>query len=337
MVDFDYCPKCDKLVTPRAKKCMRCKSKTLKFSAYTSFRGIIVLGCIFGGFIILFILLIYLEDWLAMLLGTLINLAIMGLIIKYVMHDNKKVTEKGRLLYHEYKEKYESGAELDLRDHIINPPTEYPWCIRHVNHLLICIIMCVLLIPVFFVIFVYYKFSIFVFSLFIMSFIMIPLILFLIYKPSKRLANIIKALNLDPSKMVIEQLNTLKVNSPISGQFSVHYGSGGSFPGSRYWSSSYYKIWIPTNKKIPVKKTGEHLIWTKPSILSKLLDKQNNSLLKYLSLFELNEIKALESLKFENTHGENRIVAILDDRWLFSTTPDIVKTLEILKEIKAYL
>lgn len=337
MVDFDYCPKCDKLVTPRAKKCMRCKSKTLKFSTLTSLMGIIVLGCIFGGFIILIILLIYLEDWLAIILGTFINIAIMGLIIKYVMHENKKVTEKGRLLYHEFKEKYDSGVELDLRDHIINPPNEYPWCIRYVNHLLICIILCVLLIPVYLMIYSYFALTIFVSLLFIFSILMIALLLFLIYRPIKRFANIIKALSLEPSEMVIERLSTLKVNSPVSGQFSVHYGSGGSLPGIRYWSSSYYKIWIPTNKKNLKKKSNEYLIWTKPSFFSKLLNKRNTSLLKYLSLFQLNEIKALESLRFENTDGENRIVAILDDRWLFSITPDIVKTIDVLKEIKANL
>ncbi len=59
----------------------------------------------------------------------------------------------------------------------------------------------------------------------------------------------------------------------------------------------------------------------------------NTGLPDNVSNLQLNGIKSLREIKIETLKGKNRIVAILNDKWFYSETHDILSTLNILWKI----
>jgi hypothetical protein len=153
------------------------------------------------------------------------------------------------------------------------------------------------------------------------------------YKSARRFDELIEALKddiVDAKIRVSPILNfTLECSSMHHGRFSLYY-----FHGSRY-ERPYYKLWISTDKPIPVKEKGfrRKLFEFK----SRLEGGVDESLADKVSDVELKEIKTLKLLTTEREKGENRIIAIIDDRWLYSETSDIIKSLELLRKIEKML
>ncbi len=165
-------------------------------------------------------------------------------------------------------------------------------------------------------------------SIFMLSSFLVALILYSIYLRSKRFAGVIDALGFELLDVRFENWKTMRFTTLTFGEFFLYY-----FGGSEDYSA-YYKLWISTQKRVSVPQGNDFVIWKKPSWFQKIKNKGENSTPYYISKFQIEGIKSLSSLKIEITASENKIAAYLDDKWLHSEIPDLLKTLEVLRFIE---
>jgi hypothetical protein len=154
------------------------------------------------------------------------------------------------------------------------------------------------------------------------------MILYSIYTRSRRFAGVINALGFELLDVKFENWKTMKFTTLTFGEFFLYY-----FGGSEDYSA-YYKLWISTQKRVPVPQGNDFVIWKRPSWFQKIINKGENPPQYYISKSQIEGIESLSRLKIEITPFENKIAAYLDDKWLHSEIPDLLKTLEVLRFIE---
>jgi hypothetical protein len=222
-----------------------------------------------------------------------------------------------------YKKKEEKSVEYGITS--TNSP-RLPWRIRHVSTLYGLVVLSLLISVLLFLLSLTYYFGLF-FILFLFL-IFDSALLYRLYKSAVRFAEVVSALNMDITDARFVNWSTLKVNTSTQVEFFLHY-----HPGDKH-SNPHYKAWITTTKKPPEFERGYATIWHKPSISEKLRNKEVIEYPEYLSPWRLEEIKSLHSMWFSTDSGKTTINAHLDDKWFYSETQDLLRTLEVLRDIE---
>jgi hypothetical protein len=204
-----------------------------------------------------------------------------------------------------------------------------PWRIRHVSTLYGLVVLFLLISVLLFLLSLISYFGLF-FILFLL-FLVDSVLLFRLYKSAERFASVVFAMDKDIIDAKFENHKTLKVNTSTQMEFFLLY-----HPGDKN-SNAHYKVWITTTKKPHFKKGWHSAIWHKPSISEKLQKKEDIEYPEYLSPWRLEEIESLYSMWFDTISGKTTITALLNDKMLSSETQDLLKTLEVLREIERSL
>ncbi len=208
-------------------------------------------------------------------------------------------------------------------------PINLLWAIRHIKAFRVGTILCVLFAVSLFLFFlISYEFS----TLSIMViFIMIAMSLNFMYNHTLKFTDVVNALNMDITNLEVEKLNTLRFDTISHGKFTLYYDDGGRY------ANAYYKMWITTSKSLPTRYDLDLDIWDRNAFYKRLNEEKDTTLSDYVTLSDVADIKSLLDIKFEWGPIANRIVATLDDRWLYSETLDILRTLKILRRIEKKL
>jgi hypothetical protein len=149
------------------------------------------------------------------------------------------------------------------------------------------------------------------------------------YKIASRYRKVIDVLR--PNLVDIEILGpeTLKITSTKYGEFYINYRfSGGDKPPSNY------EIWIASDKTDPNADRSGMLLWERPVKLITGTWSYFESP-PYVHHKKASEIKTLTQIALDWYGEYYRILATLTDRWPYSETDDLLKTLELLEEIYA--
>ena len=134
MADYNYCPKCDKLVIEEKSLCVNCKSRIVKVSGNTEVAtGIVVILALFMvlGMIIVPILI---QEWWDIIGGILFFIVLFAFALSIGVRSTNRVAEEARVSFEKHREKYEKGEKLDLRVQkiVVKKP---PWNVRHIKFL----------------------------------------------------------------------------------------------------------------------------------------------------------------------------------------------------------
>jgi hypothetical protein len=151
------------------------------------------------------------------------------------------------------------------------------------------------------------------------------------YNNTLKFADVVNALNMDLTKLEVVKLNTLRFTTISNGRFTLHYDNGGMY------SNPYYKIWITTIKTLPNLGFEFADLWNEDTFYRRCRGSISTPLPGYVSFMEVADILSLRKIKFKRRAMNNRIVATLDDKWLYSESSDILKTLKILRKIERML
>jgi hypothetical protein len=150
----------------------------------------------------------------------------------------------------------------------------------------------------------------------------------------KRYARIVKALysELIEVKVLKEsffEYGILKIKTLSHEEFFLINIPDRGHPGMR----SIYKLWIVTDKNFPVKEDEKRYLWKKTRQQKKgtIVDQE---FANYIPQIQLDSIKSLHRIQFEVQEGENRIAALFYEILLYSETEDILRTLEILRDME---
>ncbi len=103
------------------------------------------------------------------------------------------------------------------------------------------------------------------------------------------------------------------------------------------YSYPHYKIWITTIKTLPNLSFEESDLWNEDTFYRRCRGSITTPLPGYVSFMDVADILSLRKIKFERSAMSNRIVATLDDKWLYSESSDILKILKILRKIEKML
>jgi hypothetical protein len=201
-----------------------------------------------------------------------------------------------------------------------------PWSIRNTKGLLWGMILGTIAVPVLIFVSIKGGWTPIIMLLFYPVIIISVMGLYMIYKPAKRFAEVIDALNFELVDVRRKGWDTLKFTTVSEGEFFLYY-----YSGSKH-SSAYYKLWIITKKKVPISNGDELEIWGKPSWFDRKKEEKGSN--KYVDVSELKDIKSLSCVRFEKIDGQNGITTIIFDKWLYSETSDVLKILKILREIE---
>jgi hypothetical protein len=207
---------------------------------------------------------------------------------------------------------------------------DIPLSIRFVHLLLACTVILFIITIASFIISMYVSICIvFVFIGFILSYLFVR-----IYNQMKRYARIVKAL--DPELIEVNVLKDsffeygiLKIKTITQGEFFLLNIPNRGHPGMR----SIYKLWIVTDKNLPVKEGEKRYLW------KKMKGQEEGTIIEpelahYIPQNQLDSLKVLHRIQFEFLEGENRIAALFYEFLLYSETKDILRTLDILREIE---
>jgi len=207
--------------------------------------------------------------------------------------------------------------------------TNVPWPILYVNGFMVGIVMCVFFALLSFVFFLltfepsWVSFSVFfLFGGITMGF---------VHTYASRFDQIIKALGFDFIDVKAEKWNTLNFETSEYGDFTYRYDIDGKHKGARY------KVWIITKKNLPEACNKWLDNGQKDDFYRKNGKDEVTPLSEYLTLSDVVYIKSLRELRFERGFIANRIIATLDDMWFYSETPDILRTLKLLRKIERKL
>ncbi len=208
-------------------------------------------------------------------------------------------------------------------------PIDMLWSIRHIKTFRQGTILCIS-----FVLFVT-LYLIFFYEPVVLSFAVIFLFaafsLNHMYNQTLKFADVVNALNMDLTKLEVVKLNTLRFSTISNGKFTMYYDNGGMY------SYPHYKIWITTIKTLPNLSFEESDLWNEDTFYRRCRGSITTPLPGYVSFMDVAEIMSLRKIKFERSAMNNRIVATLDDKWLYSESSDILKTLKILRKIEKML
>jgi hypothetical protein len=148
------------------------------------------------------------------------------------------------------------------------------------------------------------------------------------YNHTLKFADVVNALNIDITDLEVVKLNTLKFSTLSHGDFTLYYDNGGKY------SNPYYKVWITTPKILPNRDFEDLEKWNEDTFYQRYGEKKTLPLPGYVSLSVVANIKSLKEIRFEWGSITNKIVATLDDEWLYSETHDILRTIKILRSIE---
>jgi hypothetical protein len=151
------------------------------------------------------------------------------------------------------------------------------------------------------------------------------------YNQTLKFADVVNALNMDLTKLEVVKLNTLRFSTISNGRFTLYYDNGGMY------SYPHYRVWINTIKTLPNLGFEHSDLWNEDTFYRRCRGSITTPLPGYVSFMEVSDIPSLRKIKFERSAFNNRIVATLDDKWLYSESSDILKTLKILRKIEGML
>jgi hypothetical protein len=223
-----------------------------------------------------------------------------------------------------------TGMDRENMEDQSNGTVDIPLSIKHANLMLLSIVLLLLLIVISLVLSMFASICfLFVFIGSILSYLLVR-----IYNQMKRYARIVKALYMEliEVKVLKEsffEYGILKIKTLRHGEFFLINIPDRGHPGMR----SIYKLWIVTDKKIPVKEGEKRYLWKKMRRQKKgtIVEQE---FAHYISQIQLDPIKSLHRIQFEIEGGENRIAALFYEIMLYSETNDILRTLEALRDIE---
>jgi len=226
-------------------------------------------------------------------------------------------------------ENYGSGSKKEdyRNDQVI--PIDILWSIRHIKNFRQGTVLCIL-----FMLFVGLYLLVFyepIMLSFAVIFLLAAISLNHMYNETLKFADVVNALNLDITKLEVVRLNTLRFNTISNGKFTLNYDNGGMY------SNPYYKMWITTIKNLPNLGVEHSDLWNEDTFYRRCRGSITTPLPGYLSFLDVADIISLRKIKFERGAMNNRLVATLDDKWLYSETSDILQTLKILRKIEKKL
>lgn len=201
------------------------------------------------------------------------------------------------------------------------------WNIKHIQEILLGIIVCVTLFLITFS--MLYSGYVHPCSLgLLLIFVVAAFVLYMFYKEAKRYNEILTALGPDLISVQFIYEKIMKFTSSRFGEFFMDY-----YPGNDS-ENPYYGVWIVLDKprvRIDRRRTT---LWSKPSWFKRTFGdppKPHHS----VPLNLVTQIKTLRKISIEGYNKKYRIVAILNDDWLYSETHDLLRTVEVLEYIWA--
>ncbi len=208
-------------------------------------------------------------------------------------------------------------------------PIDVLWSVRHIESFRVGALLCILFL---FLVFLFFLIFYEPFMISLMVVIMITAMsLNIMYNNTQKFADVINALNIDLTNVAIVKLNTLRFNTISHGEFTLYYNDGGLY------RNAHYKMWIRTTRSLPVRYYEDFNMWDIDTFYERFGDDKDIPLPGYITLTDVEGIISLREIRFERGVMANRIVATLDDRWLYSETFDILLTLKILRKIEKKL
>ena len=222
------------------------------------------------------------------------------------------------------------GMDRENMEEHGNGTVNIPLSIKYANLLLFCTVVLLIFTITSFIISMFASICfVFVFIGFILSYLVLR-----IYNQMKRYAKIVRALSLELIEVKVLkdsffEYGILKIKTLKHGEFFVINIPDRGHPGMR----SIYKLWIVTDKNLPVKEGEKRYLWKKTRRQEKgtFIEPE---LVHYISQNQLDSLKALHRIQFEYLDGENRIAALFYEIMLYSETNDILRTIEILRDIE---
>jgi len=217
--------------------------------------------------------------------------------------------------------------EQYLYDDIVN--THVPWPIMYVNGFMVGIFLCSLMALLSSVLFVF-TFDVIWIS-FMVFFIFLGVSMVVVHTYARRFIQVIKALGFDYIDVKAEKWNTLMFETNEYGDFTMNYDVDGKRRGARY------KVWIITKKNLPVSCNRWLENGDKDVFYRKSGKEEITPLSEYMTPSDAVYIKSLREVRFERGYIANRIIATLDDMWFYSETPDILRSLKLMRKIERKL
>jgi hypothetical protein len=217
--------------------------------------------------------------------------------------------------------------EQYLYEDIMN--TNVPWPVVHVDGFMVGIVFCFSLAVLSFVYFLFtFEIPWISFSVFLMF---CGITMGFVHTYASRFDQIINALGFDFIDVKAEKWNTLLFETNEYGDFTLKYDIDGKRKGARY------KVWIITKKNLPSSCNRWLDNGDKDVFYRKNGKEEVTPVSEYISLSDVVYIKSLRELRFERGYIANRIIASLDDMWFYSETPDILRTLKLMRIIERKL
>ena len=335
MAEATYCPKCDCLVQQHSGKCFVCESRTISLFMNTEKNSWLLLMAIMVG-MIFFVIFLAMDIMGSIGMTVVVSTAMISVVLfgsVYVMWKNHKpiidgALERGRQLYTDNKEKYENGETIKDTD-LPPPPTQFPWGIRNVNKLRIALVVFIVLTPMGFLSsfllepWLSRSSSSLTGAFLTTSFMVVAMFIHIIYAPAKRHNNLIQALKLSPQEIKLD-FKSLKIDSKFHGKFEMNYDRDRGY-------QLLMDIEIDADKKI-----SDETLWARPGFFSKKRFPASNDNSKYLPMspHQLGNIKSLKKIQIENHYYGKKLIALFEDKKLYSETNDLVRVIRLLAEIK---
>jgi hypothetical protein len=148
---------------------------------------------------------------------------------------------------------------------------------------------------------------------------------------ASRFDQVIKALGFDFIDVKAETWNTLMFETNEYGDFTLKYDVDGKHRGARY------KVWIITKRNLPAGCNKWLDNGDKDVFYRKNRKEEVTPIKEFVTPADVVYIRSLRELRFERGYIANRIIATLDDMWFYSETPDILRTLKLMRKIEDQL
>jgi hypothetical protein len=217
--------------------------------------------------------------------------------------------------------------EQYLYEDIMN--TNVPWPIMYTDGFMAGIVLCFFLAVLSFVYFLLtFEISWISFSVFLMFG---GITMVFVHTYASRFDQIIKALGFDFIDVKAQKWNTLNFETAEYGDFTYKYDIDSKHKGA------IYKVWIITKKNLPSSCNKWLDNGDKDVFYRKNSKEEVTPISEYLTLSDVVYIKSLREVRFERGYIANRIIATLDDMWFYSETPDILRTLKLIRIIEGKL
>lgn len=336
MAHFNYCPICDKLVQRQLGACSTCKGSTLQFSYRIEPLHRVFLLTFIPGLIGPAILFFLFDIWNFLLFGGLIFFGLVGGGVVLMMLEFKNATENGRNLYNLNKNRFDSKHGLDLRE-IKERVKTLSWSIRHMNALRAGFVISIGTGILTFVATRFYLLPFTFFQIFIF-FSLVAMVFFSSSRPASKFAKIIREIKPHIESVHSERSSTLRISTNDQSVFRIHWERSHGIPGIKLLGSiAHYEVWISTKKNIPLDGKWRKTIWERQPFYEKFRNSKAPEFSVYITPSQIEHIKSISKLRFEAGEEDGKIAAILDD-WIFRfEIPDILKAVDLLRDIEARL